>query len=73
MGEVEDAALTVVELSEQMHEPVDNEADVASADDYTHVRRPSERIAKLRDEIFRRREMLDHIQYQDVVVPSEVN
>lgn len=67
VGQVEDAAASVVELAEQEHQAKRSKGDVAGAYDQFCARGVCERALQHVEERFRGREVLDHVEREDVV------
>ena len=67
MGEVENAAFTVIKLAQEEHKPSDGEADVAGGDDDLHGEVRLGAAAEFVAEFFGRREVLDDIEDENRV------
>ena len=65
MGEVEDAALIVVELPEQEHQAGDEETDIAGGDDDLHLQVFLGQRPQLLAKFLRRAKVLDNVEQQD--------
>jgi hypothetical protein len=70
--QVQDTALAVVELAEEEHQPVDEEADVGGAHQEAHAGRQAQRQPHPLEELLGRGEVLEHVQQQHVVVGAEI-
>src|SRR5207253_7492336 len=71
--EIENATLAVIELSCQKHQTVDEESDVRGAREDRRRGRNLQRVAQLLNERFGRRQVLDDVEEQDIVILAQID